>query len=46
MVQIFKAIRFDLEQDIIINYNNQQSIRIVTKETPIVTTKLQHVDIY
>ena len=46
MVWIFKAIRFDPEQDVIINYNNQQSVRIVIKETPTVSTKLQYVDIH
>ena len=46
MVRIFKAIRFDPKQDVIINYNNQQSVRIVTKETPTVSIKLRHVDIY
>ncbi len=46
MVQIFKAIRFNPEQDIIINCNNQQSVQIMTKETPTVFTKLQHMDIY
>ena len=40
IVQIFKAIRFNLEQDVIINCNNQQSVWIVIKETPIVSTKL------
>ena len=40
MVRIFKAIRFNPEQDVIINYDNQQSIRIVIKETPTVTIKL------
>jgi hypothetical protein len=43
MVQIFKAIRFDPEQDIIINCDNQQSVRIVTKETPTLSIKLRHV---
>ena len=46
IVRIFKAIRFNLEQDIIINCDNQQSVRIVTKETPMVSIKLQHVDIH
>jgi hypothetical protein len=46
IVRIFKAIRFDPEQDVIINYNNQQLVRIVIKETPTVSTKLQYVDIY
>ena len=46
MVRIFKAIRFDPEQDVIINYNNQQLVQIVTKETPMVSTKLQYIDIH
>jgi len=45
-VRIFKAIRFNPEQDVIINCDNQQLVRIVIKETPIVSTKLQHVDIH
>ena len=40
IVQIFKAIRFNLEQNIIINYNNQQLIQIVIKETLTVFIKL------
>ena len=46
MVWIFKAIRFDLKQDVIINCDNQQSVWIVMKETPTVSTKLRHVDIH
>ena len=46
MVRIFKAIRFDPEQDVIINYNNQQLVRIVIKETPTVSIKLRHIDIH
>ena len=45
-MRIFKAIRFNPEQDVIINCDNQQLVRIVIKETPIVSTKLQHVDIH
>jgi len=40
MVRIFKAIRFNPEQDIIINCDNQQLVRIVIKETPTVSIKL------
>jgi hypothetical protein len=46
MARIFKAIRLDLEHDISIDCDNQQAVRIVTKETPAISTKLRHVDIH
>jgi len=46
MTRIFKAIRFDPEQDVVIDCDNQQSVRIVTKEARTVSTKLRHVDIH
>lgn len=46
MTRIFKAIRFDPDHNITIDCDNQQTVRIVTKETPTISTKLRHVDIH
>jgi len=46
LARIFKAIRFDAEQNIEIECDNQQTVRIVSSEQPTITTKLRHVDIH
>ena len=46
MARIFKAIRFDAEQSIEIECDNQQTVRVVSSNEPAITTKLRHVDIH
>ena len=46
MARIFKAIRFDAEQNIEIECDNQQTVRVVSSNEPTITTKLRHVDIH
>ena len=42
----FDAINFRLPQKILINCDNRQTIRLLTTESPKLTTKLRHVDIH
>ena len=44
--RLFKAIDFDPEHDLTIKGDNQQTLRILTKEDPMIRTKLRHVDIH
>lgn len=46
MARIFKAIRFNPEQSLIIECDNQQAVRIVSAEAATMTTKLRHIDIH
>ena len=46
MDRIFKAIRFNAEQNIQIECDNQQTVRVVSVDEPTITTKLRHVDIH
>ena len=46
MARIFKAIRFDPEQELQIECDNQQTVRIVSNQLPTISTKLRHVDIH
>lgn len=46
MARIFKAIRFDPEQELQIECDNQQTVRIVDNQLPTISTKLRHVDIH
>ena len=46
MARIFRAIHFDVEQEIEIECDNQQTVRVVSFEESIITTKLRHVDIH
>ena len=46
MTRIFKAIRFNPEQEIQIECDNQQTVRIVGNKQPAISTKLRHVDIH
>lgn len=46
MARIFKAIRFDPEQELQIKCDNQQTVRIVSNQLPTISTKLKHVDIH
>src|SRR6266480_2797934 len=46
MGRIFRAIRFDAEQEIQIECDNQQTVRVVSALEPTITTKLRHVDIH
>jgi hypothetical protein len=46
LARIFKSIRFDAEQPIEIECDNQQTVRLVSSEQPTITTKLRHVDIH
>src|SRR5437764_13421045 len=38
-------IGFQLDHELVINCNNQQTIRLLTKDLPTLVTKLKHVDI-
>jgi hypothetical protein len=42
---LFEDIGFKLDHELIINYDNQQTIRLLTKDLPTLVTKLKHVDI-
>ena len=44
--RLFEQIQFDLKQEPTIYYNNIQTIRLLTKETPKLQTALKHVDIH
>src|SRR5579871_1963199 len=46
MGRIFKAIRFNPEQTIEIECDNQQTVRLMSSEEPTITTKLRHVDVH
>ena len=43
---LFAGIRFHLHEDIVIWYNNQQTIRLVTADIPYLRTALHHIDIH
>jgi hypothetical protein len=43
--RIFEQLDFDPLDDISINCDNQQTIRLLTSETPKLVTKLRHIDI-
>jgi hypothetical protein len=45
-IRFFQHIQFDLEQETTIYCDNQQTIRLLTKETPRLQTALKHVDIH
>ncbi|KAJ9481140.1 hypothetical protein VN97_g12360 [Penicillium thymicola] len=44
--RLFEAIRFDRKHELAIRCDNQQTIRLLTKEAPKVRTKLRHVGIH
>jgi hypothetical protein len=44
--RFFTSIFFDSGHDSAISCDNQQMIRLLTKETPTLTTKLRHIDIH
>lgn len=46
MHRLFTGIHFNLSNDIEIFNDNKQTIRLLTKEDPVIKTKLKHVDIY
>lgn len=46
MHRLFLGIEFNPDQEIEIFNDNMQTIRLLTKEDPIIKTKLKHVDIY
>src|SRR5436853_224758 len=43
--RLFEDVGFRLDHELVINYNNQQTIRLLTKDLPTLVTKLKHVDI-
>jgi hypothetical protein len=45
-MRFFENIQFDLDKEPTIYYNNMQTIRLLTKETPKLQTALKHVDIH
>jgi len=44
--RLFVAIRFDPKHELAIRCDNQQTIRLLTKEAPQLRTELRHVDIH
>ena len=46
MTRIFKAIRFDPDHKVTLDCDNKQTVRIVSNETPTISTRLRHVDIH
>lgn len=44
--RLFEAIRFNPKHELAIRCDNQQTIRLLTKEAPQLRTKLRHVDIH
>ncbi|KAI0992677.1 hypothetical protein K3495_g15508, partial [Podosphaera aphanis] len=45
-IRLFENINLDLNHEAIISLDNQQTIRLISKETPKLVTKLKHVDIH
>jgi hypothetical protein len=45
-MRLFKVLQFNLNRDTSIYYDNKQTIRLLTIETPKLETKLKHIDIY
>jgi len=43
--RLFEDVGFRLDHDLVINCDNQQTIRLLTKDLPTLVTKLKHVDI-
>jgi hypothetical protein len=43
--RLFEDIGFKLDHELVINCDNQQTIRLLTKDLPTLVTKLKHVDI-
>jgi hypothetical protein len=43
--RLFEDIGFRLDHELVINCDNQQTIRLITKDLPTLVTKLKHVDI-
>jgi hypothetical protein len=43
--RLFEDVGFRLDHDVVINCDNQQTIRLLTKDLPTLVTKLKHVDI-
>jgi hypothetical protein len=46
MERLFENVGFDFERNLSIFCDNQQTIRLLYKETPCLTTKLKHVDVH
>ena len=44
--RFFENIRFDPGHELAISCDNQQTIRLMTKESPKLTTRLRHVDVH
>jgi hypothetical protein len=44
--RFFDAIDLDLDEDLVINCDNLQTVRLMIKESPKLVTKLKHVDIH
>lgn len=45
-IRLFEFIQLDLNQDVIISLDNQQTIRLIRSESPRLVTKLKHIDIH
>jgi hypothetical protein len=44
--RFFSSIHFDIEQELIIHYDNLQTIRMLTNKSHKLSTKLRHIDIH
>jgi hypothetical protein len=44
--RFFQSIHLDPGHELAVSYDNQQTIRLLTKETPQLSTKLKHVDVH
>ncbi|KAI0994616.1 hypothetical protein K3495_g13565, partial [Podosphaera aphanis] len=45
-IRLFENIGLELNQDAVISLDNQQTIRLITKDAPKLVTKLKHIDIH
>jgi hypothetical protein len=45
-MRFFKAIHFELDEPFTILCDNQQTLRLLNRETPKLVTKLRHVDVH
>ena len=45
-MRLFDGIELDLNHEAVISLDNKQTIRLITKESPKLVTKLKHVDIH
>lgn len=46
LVRLFKDLKFDTEEDMVVHCDNKQTIRLVLNESERINTRLRHVDIH